>query len=93
MSIPNWFESYLTGRKQYVFYNGVSSDVKYATLGFPQGFDYGPHLFLIYINDLANISEKLNFFLSAGYTNTYYERKDHAELEKAVYDELKELSL
>ena len=21
----NWFESYLTGRKQYVFYNGVSS--------------------------------------------------------------------
>ena len=82
----------MTGRKQYVFYNGVSSDVKYATLGFPQGFDYGPHLFLIYINDLANIFEKLNFFLFASCTNTYYESKYRAKLEKAVYNERKELS-
>ena len=27
-SILKWFESYLIGRKQYVFYNGASSDVK-----------------------------------------------------------------
>ena len=33
--ILKWFESYLTDRKQYVFYNGVSSDVKTVTCGVP----------------------------------------------------------
>ena len=58
----NWFESYLTGRKQYVFYNGVSSEVKDITCGVPQGSVVGPLLFLIYINDLPNVSKKLKFF-------------------------------
>ena len=91
--ILKWFESYLTGRKQYVFYNGVSSDVKNVTCGVPQGSVLGPLLFLIYINDLPNISEKLNFFLFADDTNIYYESKDLAELEKTVNEELKKLSL
>ena len=29
--ILKWFESYLTGRKQYVFYNGATSEIKSST--------------------------------------------------------------
>ena len=89
----NWFESYLTDRKQYVFYNGVSSDLKTISCGVPQGSVLGPLLFLIYINDLPNISDKLQFFLFADDTNIYYESNDLKNLEKTVNEELKKLSL
>ena len=92
-TILKWFESYLTDRKQYVFYNGVSSDMKTVTCGVPQGSVLGPLLFLIYINDLPNISDKLQFFLFADDTNIYYESKDRKILEKTVNEELKKLSL
>ena len=84
-----WFESYLTDRKQYVFYNGTSSETKSISCGVPQGSVLGPLLFLIYINDLPNISEKLNFFLFADDTNIYYESDNLLELEMTVNKELK----
>ena len=33
----NWFESYLSNRKQYVFHNGESSNLQNITCGVPQG--------------------------------------------------------
>ena len=92
-NILKWFESYLSSRKQYVFYNGVSSDVASFTCGVPQGSVLGPLLFLIYINDLPNISSKLSFFLFADDTNIYYESSNLKELEKTVNKELKLLTL
>ena len=32
-NILKWFDSYLSNRKQYVFYNGVSSDIASVTCG------------------------------------------------------------
>ena len=79
-NVLGWFESYLTDRKQYVFYNGTSSDIATISCGVPQGSVLGPLLFLIYINDLPNISDKLSFFLFADDTNIYYESNDLIEL-------------
>ncbi len=92
-NILKWFESYLTDRKQYVYYNGISSGIGTISCGVPQGSVLGPLLFLIYINDLPNISSKLSFFLFADDTNIYYESTDLVELEKTVNKERKLLSL
>ena len=86
-----WFESYLFKRKQFVFHNGESSQSQYLTCGVPQGSVLGPLLFLIYINDLPNISNVLEFFLFADDTNIYYEADTPDNLELIVNRELKKL--
>ena len=88
-----WFISYLTERNQYVFYNGESSDLKPIPCGVPQGSALGPLLFLLYINDLPNVSSKLKFFLFADDTNIYFEADDMLKVEKVVNNELKNLYL
>ena len=69
-----WFESYLDNRRQYVYFNGESSDLKSISCGVPQGSVLGALLFLLYINDLPNISSLLDFYLFADDTNLYYDK-------------------
>ena len=88
-----WFESYLSNRKQFVVINGEKSDFKNILCGVPQGSVLGPLLFLLYINDLPNVSNKLMFYLFADDTNIYFESKSLSQLEKVVNEELKHLSL
>ena len=89
----NWFKSYLSNRKQCVFLNGESSEVKYITCGVPQGSVLGPLVFLLYINDLPNISKVLDFYLIADDTNIYYESDNLDKLERKVNKELGKLQL
>ena len=60
-NILEWLLSYLDNQKQYVFYNDTKSNDQYISCGVLQGSIRGPLLFILYINDLSNISESILF--------------------------------
>ena len=84
----DWFKNYLSDRKQYVLYNGVKSSERIISCGVPQGSILGPLLFLIYINDLANVSEKLFTILYADDSNLFITGKDIDALISTLNDEM-----
>ena len=55
----NWFNSYLSNRKQFSSINGYDSGIAEINCGVPQGFVLGPPLFLLYLND---INEAITFY-------------------------------
>jgi len=83
-----WFKSYLENRSQCVYCNGSLSDLKTIKFGVPQGSNLGPLLFLIYINDLPNVSSKLYFILFADDTNVFYSHSSLETLFQIVNEEL-----
>ena len=84
-----WLESYLSNRKKYVSVNGCSSEE--LVHGVPQGSVLGPLLFLIFINDLPNVSKHLTFYLFADDTNIYFESTDLLQIQKVVNKELRKV--
>ena len=76
-----------------MFFNGESSDLKDTSCGVPQGSVLGPLLFLLYINDLPNISSKMKFFLFADDINIYFESYYLLNVENTVNKELMKLYL
>ena len=55
--IVEWMETYLTGRRQCVQINGISSDEVTLQYGFPQGSCIGPFGFKLYTKSLTQIAK------------------------------------
>ena len=64
-------QCYLSGRSQFVEYNGHRSEKLYVTTGVPQESVLGPLLFLIYITDLPLVSNVFNMVMYADDTTLF----------------------
>ena len=88
----DWIKNYFCNRLQYVEYNGTCSSFKDIICGVPQGSILGPLFFLIYINDLWNVSNIFKLVLFADDTSLFFSHKDLSILIETVNVELSKLS-
>ena len=85
---------YLSSRSQYVEINDVQSNLLTITCGVPQGSILGPLLFIIYLNDLPYITEKLKTLVYADDTTLFasLNNDDFTTIKDGINDELNLIS-
>ena len=86
-----WFESYLSDRSQYVTYDGMQSQILPIKYGVPQGSILGSLLFIIYMNDICNVSDLLYTILYADDTSVLLNDTNINELMDIINNELQKL--
>ena len=91
-----WFESYLTGQKQYINFeindNNGKTELLEIICGIPQGLILGPLLFIIFINNLSQVSDILQPIMFADDTNLFCSSNDIKTLFLNTNLELKKIS-
>ena len=85
----SWMESYLSKRKQRVFFNGSFSDSKELQCGVPQGSSLGPLLFSIFTNDLPLVLNKSTVVMYADDSTMYSTASTVDELNDILNYEIK----
>ena len=89
----NWFKSYLSNREQFVTYNKSKSSMKTIKCGVPQGSILGPVLFLLYINDLSTLCDKVFSIFFADDSNLFKSDKNLSVIEEVLNSELEQISM
>ncbi len=88
----NWFQTFLTNRKQYVQIEDTKSNLtNNHNISVVQGSTCGPKLFSIYINDLPEITN-LKTYLFADDTTLAISGPDLPTLEKTLQTELQKIA-
>ena len=82
-------KSYLYNKSQYVSYNTQNSSTKGIQCRVPQRSILGPHFFIIYINDLSNVFQKIFSILFPDDTNIFIQGNN---LRQLIHDLQTELS-
>ena len=83
-----WFTSYLAGREQYCYVEGISSNKRLVQCGIPQGSCLGPLLFIIYMNDFEKCLKKSKPNMYADDTSISYASNEINELFNEIKGEL-----
>lgn len=89
----NWVRSYLENRQQFVQFAGNTSEKLKVECGIPQGSIVGPKLFILYINDLCDVSEIVQFVLFADDTNFFLSGHNLKDLVKTIEKEIVKLKM
>jgi len=84
----NWIKDYLSNRKQFVVYNNEKSQMVDFNIGVPQGSILGPLLFLLYVNELPEISHKLSYVQFADDTNIFITGKSLSDISSIINEEM-----
>ena len=88
-----WFESYLSGKTQYVVFDGVQSETPRIDCGVPQGSILGPLLCILNMNDICNVSKLMFTILYADGTCVLLRGTNLSKLIKLINSELNLLSI
>ena len=88
----SWLTSYLSKRMQYVEVCDCMYDLLQVKCGVPQGSVLGPLLFILYINDICNVSKVFDCILGADDTNLFSSDNDINDLCGIINVELDKLN-
>ena len=87
----SFISSYLCNRKQYVYLDRYVSSMLNISCGIPQGSVLGPLLFILYVNDMSNVSQLVKCVLFADDTNIIYSSNTIDDVDMIINMELKKL--